>query len=140
MYLENYDYITGDLIGSFTTFDFGNLIQNQHCLKPLVFRLIPDQETSLNNIKIYLENKGTWKDTDFGYYIAQSFQPSIESGSSFFHDHFTEVPNASSASPNGVPIPWDSTTRASQYVWLDTQITAQTGLNDVNFRLFYDFI
>lgn len=139
MYLESYDYITGEVIGLFTSFDFGNLIQDQHCLKPLVFRILPDQEVSFSNIKLYLENNGSWKDTDFGYYINPSFQSSIEAGSSSFQNHLTEVPDASSTSPGGMAIPWDPATMASQYVWLDTQITVQTGLNDTNFRLFYDY-
>jgi len=66
VYFEIYDYISGEVIDQAVALDFGDLIQRQHCVKPIVLRALSDTET-VSNLKIYLESKGIWKDTDFGY-------------------------------------------------------------------------
>jgi hypothetical protein len=135
MHYDIYDPTTGELLGSLQQLDFGDMIQNQYCLNPLVIRAIPDQETNISNLVMYLENKGSWKDSIFEYYINPTFISSVQPGSNLFTP-FIEVPNAVSGSPNGVPIGWDTT--ASDYVWLGTQIHNVTGFSQANFRLFYD--
>lgn len=136
MHFEIYDHITGSSAGAITSLNFGDLIQNQHCLKPIVFRGIIDTETSISNFKLYLENKGSWKDTEYRYYISATFQPSIEAGSSYFSNIFTEVPDATSSSPSGVDVPWSGGT--SSYIWLDAQIKTPKGADEANFRVFFD--
>jgi hypothetical protein len=135
MHFETYDYINGQPLGTFQQLDFGDLIQNQHCVKPVVFRAIPDQETNVSNLALYLENKGPWKDSNFGIYAASAFIPSIQAGSNVFN-LMVEVPGAVSDSSNGNSIEWDST--ASNYIWLDAQIHNVTGFSQANFRLFFD--
>lgn len=137
MVFEIYDYIYGKVIDQVETLNFGGIIQRQHCVKPVVLRLI-NTENILSNIKIYLENKGGWEDTDFGYYKSQTFVPSIESGSNFLSNHFIEVPNATASSPNGVSLNWY--TNVSDYLWIDAQVTElANGVDKANFRIFYDF-
>lgn len=137
MYFKIYDYISGDVIDQASELNFGDIIQKQHCLKPVVVRAFSDIESTVSDLKIYLENKGRWKDTEYGYYLSSTFESSIESGSSKLSDHFVEVPNATVLSLNGVPIGWDTT--SSDFIWLDSQITESDGMSEANFRLFYDY-
>jgi hypothetical protein len=136
MIFEVYDYISGEVIDQADALDFGDLIQRQHCVKPVVLRALSETE-AVTNLQIFLENKGAWKDTDFGYYKSATFIPSIESGSSVLSNHFVEVPNATPSSPNGVPLDWH--TNVSDYLWIDAQITETAdGVDEANFRIFYD--
>lgn len=137
MHIQSYDYITGRDIGRIETIDFGNIAQGQHCVKPTVLRLLPDTETSVSDIKLYLENKGTWKDSEFGYHTAHFFEPNIESGSTKMSLHMTEVPEATSSSPNSVPIGYNTT--ASDYIWIDVKIPLQTGSTEANYRVFFNY-
>lgn len=136
MYFELYDSITGDIIETVDNLNFGDIIQDQHCVKPLVFRAFSDIENSVSNLKLYLEDQGSI-DAEYGYYISSSFEPSIESGSNKLSNHFVEMPDASSTSPNGISIGWDTT--SSYWVWLDTQTPEKSGLSESNFRFFYDW-
>lgn len=136
MIFEIYDYINGEVIDTAEALNFGDLIQKQHCVKPIVLRALSDTET-VSNLKIYLESKGSWEDTDFGYYKAAVFEPSIESGSTKLSNHFVEVPKATAASPNGVSLDWLS--GVSDYLWIDAQVTEKAdGVGEANFRVFYD--
>lgn len=136
MYFKTYDYITGEILKQTEELNFGDIFQSRHCIKPLIFRAFSDTESSVTNFKIYLENDG-WTGSEFGYYISPLFESGIESGSTKLSNHFAPVPDASSTSPNGVSIGWDTT--SSYYVWLDTQITDQTGTAQANFRFFFDY-
>lgn len=135
MYFEIYDYISGDLINQVSSFNFSDIIQNQHSVKPIVIRAF--SEENITDFKIYLENKGIWKDTEYGYYTSSNFEPSIESGSNKLSNHFIEVPSATILSANGVSVGWDIT--ASYYLWIDSQITTQSGISEANFRFFYTY-
>ncbi len=138
MIFEIYDSISGEIINQVSVLNFGDLIQKQHCVKPIVFRCLSDTEVTVSNLKVYLESKGAWKDTDFGYFISATFVPSIESGSSELSNHFTEVPNATPADPGGISLNWH--TDVSDYLWIDAQVSELAdGVNDANFRVFYDF-
>lgn len=137
MYFETYDYITGNSIKIIEFFDFGDILQKRHCIKPLVFRAFQDSENSISDFKMYLESKGSWNNTEFGYYISQNFESSIQSGSPKLSNIMTEVSDASSTSPNGVSVPWDTT--SSYYIWLDIQISDQTAMTNANYRFFYNY-
>jgi hypothetical protein len=137
MQIESYDYINGQSLGPITlnALDFGDIIQNQHCTKPIVLRVVTDN-TNITGAKLFLEDKGLWKNTEYGYLIAKDFTSSVEPGSNIFQGHFTEISNASYGSSGGVSIPWDGT-YASYYVWLDANINDSSGMASANFRLFY---
>ena len=136
MIFEVYDYISGEVIDQADALDFGDLIQRQHCVKPVVLRALSETE-AVTNLQIFLESKGTWKDTDFGYFKSATFVPSIESGSSVLSNHFVEVPNAIPSSPNGVSLDWH--TNVSDYLWIDTQVSESAdGVDEANFRIFYN--
>jgi len=135
MYFNLYDYISGNLIASNNNIDFGKILQGQHCVHPIILKAFQDQETNVSNLKIYLENKGSWQSSDFGYYISPTFVSGLESGNMV--DHFTEVKDASSSSPNGISIGWDST--SSYYMWLDVNVSPdKRGINSANYRFFFD--
>ncbi len=141
MYFEIYDYVTGDLISQTLSLNFGDLIQGQHCSKPIVFRAL--DTSNITNFTLFLQDKGLWKDSIFGYFTAHDFISSIEAGSVTFSRTFTESPNASSpASPYGVSIPFSD--GASDYIWFDVQVfqtgMAQSGTVYPNYRIFYDTI
>ena len=137
MHFEIYDYISGEVIDQAEALDFGDLIQRQHCVKPIVLRALDTEPVS--NLRIFLESKGVWKSTDFGYYTSAIFVPSIESGSTKLSSHFTEVPNATLADtvPPGVRLGWHD--NFSYYLWIDAQVTEEAdGVDAANFRVFYD--
>jgi hypothetical protein len=91
-------------------------------------------ETTVSDMTCFLENKGGWTDAQFGFYSDSSFISAIESGSNYLSNHMTEVQDASSSSPGGFSI--DS----SAYVWLDVDIPlTQTGIADINYRLFFNY-
>jgi hypothetical protein len=135
MHFDFYDSASGKLIGTSAFFDFGNIIQGQHSQVPTVLRAMSDQEPNISNLKLYLTSKGLVQ-ADFRYYVNSLFQPNIESGASLF-SNFVEVSDASSTSPNDVPIGWDTT--SSYYVWFDINTPSnKAGLNESEFRLFFD--
>jgi len=142
MHFETYDYVAGDPISQVLSLDFGDLIQSQHCSKPIVFRAMADTEVDTTNFTLFLQDKGLWKDSVFGYFTAHDFTSSIEAGSAPFSTHtFVESPDATSLNgPYGVPIPFSD--GASDYIWLDVQVfqtgTAQSGTVYPNYRIFYD--
>jgi hypothetical protein len=137
MHIELFDYISGNSLGVTQGVDFKDVIQNQHCVKPIVLKFVRDVETPIFDFILFLENKGQNKESNFFYYIDPLFRPSLESGSNLFQT-FIEVPNAIQTSyPGGVHIGTDGDT--SYYVWLDVQSLNQIGVNIPNFRLFFDF-
>ena len=127
-YFEIYDYVTGNPLNQIEFFDFGDIIINQHCHKPVLFRLHSDS-ASIGDKKMFLENSGTI-DADYGYYTSNTFLSLLESGDSRF-THLVESPDATTGSPHGVSIGWDGT--RSDWVWLDTQVS-ETGVSSPNFR------
>lgn len=138
MIFEIYDYINGEVIDQVSVLNFGDLIQKQHCVKPIVFRVIADIEATVTNLQIFLESKGIWKDTDFGYDTSAAFVPSVESGS--LSNHFIEVPNATPLDAGGVHLAWNLSEGVSDYLWIDAQVTELAdGVDEANFRIFYDF-
>jgi len=140
MHIEIFSSQTGVSLGVTQQLDFKDIIQNQHCTNPIVLRFVPDQEASVSNLKIYLENKGVSKNSNFFFATSSMFFPNIESGSDVFAP-FIEMPGVDSTiAPYGytidpVVIPNGS---SSDYVWLDVQSLKQTGVNRPNFRLFFD--
>jgi len=138
MFIRTYDYITGKplaTLSSLSSISFGDNIQNQHCSKPQVIRAESDEILSDSSVLLFLEDKGSWKSTQFGYYVSSDFTSSIESGSPALSNHFIETSGATVDSPNCVKVPWDRT--ASNYVWLDCHIYDATGIINPNYRLFY---
>jgi hypothetical protein len=128
MHFETYDSTTGQFLGPVQQLNFGDLIQNQHCVHPIVLRAVADQDLNVSNVQLALTSKGSWVDTDFGYYTSPNFI-SIESGSNYF--------KALSDSTK-IAIGWNGT--ASNYVWLDAQIHNVIGFPSIlpNFRLLFD--
>lgn len=138
MHFETYDYATGDLIDSSASIlDFGDVIQGQHCTVPVLVRAAKDIENTITDSTVFLESKGGWNQAQFGYYINQTFQPFIESGSSELDNHFIETPGAITGSSNGVQLPWDS--EKSHYLWLDIDISFNKGTTQANYRLIFNF-
>jgi hypothetical protein len=143
MDFEFYDYVSGDVIGRVPLIDFGSMIQNQHCIKPVVLRALASEQENTNyvyDLIIFLQNKGQL-DSTFGYYRTPGqydFIPSIESGDSRFVV-LAEVPSATQYSAGGISLTIDQSTRYSEYLWLDVQMT-QTGYTEANFRAFFSTI
>jgi hypothetical protein len=140
MHIEVFSPQTGISLGITQLLDFKDIIQNQHCTNPIVLRFVPDQEASVSNLKLYLESKGLNKNSNFFFATSSLFFPGIESGSDIFAP-FVEMPGVDSTSAsNGylvdpATIPNGS---SSDYVWLDVQSLNQVGVNQPNFRLFFD--
>ena len=147
MQFEFYDHITGNSLGFSTALNYSDLLQNRHCPKPSVLR---GYSTSpLTSFLLFLENKGVWKDSQFGFFTSSEFIPSIQAGSNKLSEnvyslsppyyqlsgHLIEIPNATAVSDGGALIPWGSGSY-SDYLWLDVQ-SPNAGLIEANFRIFY---
>lgn len=127
MNIESYDYISGQSLGITTSLNFGDIIQNQHCVKPLVLRFVSDPaDPTISGLKLLVQDKGSWPDTTFSYYKNDTFSH-IESGSSCFKPLSTSV-----------DLSWDGT--YSDYVWLDAQIKQVTGMTQASFSLQYNSV
>lgn len=139
MYLEAYDFISGDALGRAQTIDFGDVLQGRHCQRSLLLRAFPDVESSILDATVYLENNGGWTGAEFGCYVAPTFQPNISPGSDLLSNHLAEMRDASYGSPNGRSL--DTTASVSGYMWLDVDIpTTQVGAtSSVNFRIAYNY-
>jgi hypothetical protein len=137
VHFETYDFITGKPISQTVTLDFGDIIQGQHCSKPVVVRAMTDTETVTNAI-MYLQNKGLWKNSAFGYYLNSTFLPSIEAGSAALDSsHFIEVLDPVHATPGvGVPVPFSG--NASEFIWFDIQVF-QTGTTEATYQMVYNY-
>lgn len=138
MHIESYDYITSQVITPVTGLNFGNVIQGQHCLKPIVLKAIADpQDASVSNLWLYLIDKSAWQGAQYGYYVDSTFTPGVEAGStSLAQNHVQALPDATAGTPGGIQMGWDTT--ASYYVWFDVQIPNLSGPNETAFRLFFD--
>lgn len=129
MRFEEYDYQNGNSIGTLTKLDFGDIIQGQHCTKPVVFRILPEDETNVSNLKFYLTDPGSWSTAQYGFYTNKTFL-TLESGSE-------QLSSTHLVDSTGMSVGWDST--ASYYVWLDQQISSdQSGNNEASFRITFD--
>lgn len=127
MHIESYDYISGQNLGAPESLSFGDIVQDQHSVKPLIIKFVADSKdsTAITNVKLFLENKGQWVDAEYSYYHASIFTR-IESGSHLFTP-FVNVP---------VSLNWDGT--STDYLWLTAKIGKSEGLCELNFRLSYD--
>ena len=136
MRLESYDFVSGNALGKVQSLDFGDVRQKGHCQRTMVLRAFADVEPSISNLTLYLESKGNWPAAEFGYYIHPSFQPKISPGSSQLSSHFTEMRDASSGSPYGIPV--GMTGNSSDFIWLDVDLpSAQLGATSANFRFVF---
>jgi hypothetical protein len=140
MHIELFDPQTGKSLGTTQQLDFKDIIQNQHCTKPLVVRFVPDQEASVSNLKLYLESKGLNKDANFFFYTSPVFVPGIEPGSVVFLPFVEALGVVSPSSSGGYIVDPTNIPNGSfsDFVWLDIQSLNQTGVNQPNFRLFFD--
>jgi len=131
MHLQEYDFITGAALGPLTALDFGNVIQGQHCGRPVVLRALTDGDSSVSGLNLSLINRGAWTTAQYGYYVNPTFVPSVEAGSSQLAAHHFD------STTQTVSIGWDGT--QSNYVWLDLQTSLdQTGINSATLRLSFD--
>jgi hypothetical protein len=123
---ESFDYISGQSLGEIPL-SFGDLIQNQHCVKPIVVKFLRDSKdsTDISNVRLKIEDKGIWTGTLYSYYQDASFSR-IESGSV----PFLPFPDST------VNLSWDGT--STDFVWLDAQIKLATGITQATFKLLYD--
>lgn len=139
MHIETYNPVTGNSVANpARDLNFGGVVQGQHNPSPIVIRVVPDNEVTVSNLKMFLESKGGWSEAEFGYYTNPAFVPSIESGGSELSNHFTESPNATETSPGDVPI--GVTGNISDYIWLDIDVPfSQTGIAEPNYRFTFDF-
>ena len=139
MYLQSYDYASGDSLGQPVALDFGDVLQGRHSQKTLVLRAFPDVESSILDATLYLENKGGWPNAEFGCYVNSSFQPGVNPGSDLMSNHLAVVNDATYGSPDGRSIQMVDST--SGFIWLDVDLpTTQVGATSaVNYRFAYNY-
>ena len=131
MHLQEYDYITGEVLGPLDALNFGDILQGQHCNRSIVLKALTDGDASVSGLSLALVNRGAWTTAQFGYHIDSTFKASIEPGSTLLEAHHFD------STTQLIPIGWDGT--QSNYVWLDLQTTSdQTGINTATLRLSYD--
>lgn len=139
MRVQTYDSVTGQTITEEASeLDFGNVIQGRHCPRPVVLRVFPDVETTITDMTAYLENQGGWNQSELGYYLNATFVENVQAGGDLMGNHFVETQDATSGSPNGVPV--ETSDATSEYMWLDVDLPdTQTGATDLTYRFIYNF-
>lgn len=139
MYLQTYDPVTGSVVSEqVSELSFGDVLQGRHCSDPVLIRTLPDTETSITNLSVFLENDGGWSSAEFGYYTNPSFVANVESGGSLMNNHFTISPDATSGSPGGVTIGVNDST--SDYLWLDIDVPpTQLGSAAIKYRFIFNY-
>lgn len=138
MHIEEYDYQTGKVLGPQEQLDFGNIVQGQHCTRPIVLRAIKDKEINVSDVTMYLIGSTTvWTGAKFGCYSDSSLLTGVEAGSSKLSQHISVLSDAIRGTPGGYPVDWDGT--HTKYIWLDVQASnAVSGTCDLTYRFIYD--
>lgn len=121
---------------SVVSLDFGTIYQGNHCETVQVVRPVTTTESSLSEMKLFLENNAPYTKSSFG--VAASADPisGITPGSDFLSDHFSVVKNPALSDGGGVPL------QDGEYVWLDIQLGDQEkgSYNGLKYRFVFDYV
>ena len=106
----------------------------------MVIKPFRTTENAFIQMKMFLQNRGGFNNSNFGYFLSTPFITGISAGSPFLSGHFVVNPTPSLTGLNGVPVEVVSG-NISKYIWLDTQVGAlETGSSStINYRFSFDF-
>lgn len=135
--VNTYDSATSALTQEGATgLSFGNVAAGNHATTVNVIKPIPDELITLSAVNLYLEDKGMFTKSNFGYFKSSSFISGISAGSDYLSDHFTEMPDVSTVTTGGLEL----TAGDPEFVWLDLDVQeAKYGNGSINYRFVYEF-
>ena len=121
---------------SITGIDFGTVYQGSHCEAAVVLRPVLTTESTLSEMKLFLQSKVPYTKSSFGRYKDASGILGITPGSVYLSDNFVQVTSPALSDTQGLLL------EANDYVWLDVQTGAtETGTyTGVNYRLMFDYV
>ena len=121
---------------SITGIDFGTVYQGNHCEVAIVLRPVLTTESSLNEMKLFLQSKVPYTKSSFGKYKDASGIQGIVPGSIYLSDNFVQNVSPTLSDSQGLVL------EANDYVWLDVQTgDTETGTyTGVNYRLMFDYV
>ena len=121
---------------SITGIDFGTVYQGSHCEAAVVLRPVLTTESTLNEMKLFLQSKVPYTKSSFGKYKDASGILGIVPGSIYLSDNFTQNVSPALSDSQGLVL------EANDYVWLDVQTgDTETGTyTGVNYRLMFDYV
>jgi hypothetical protein len=91
---------------------------------------------SFSSINLYLESKGSFTSSNFGYYKSIEGITGIVPGSDYLSDNFLQVPSVTGYDAGGIALSPSN----PEYVWLDVEVGATDIATDsANYRFVYDF-
>lgn len=125
------------LVDSITGIDFGSMNPGAHCANAVAIKPIKTSETNFLTMKLFLQNKGGFNNSSFGYLKYSSFINNISAGSSFLSDHFTLNAIPSLTGAGAVTL----TAATPEFVWLDVQAGASENgfTHAARYQFQYDF-
>jgi len=139
MQIAAYDPQTGNLLSSsISGINFGNIVQGNYCVSPVLIQPIMTSEDLFTSMVLYLQNNGGYSQSQFGYLTNSALILGVESNipgatGTIISNTFTLVSNATG--PYGVPI------TNSDYIWLDVKVGASEigSTNNLNYRFLFEY-
>lgn len=136
MKFSEYDVKIGTLIKDHASYiNFGDIPQGEHCDTVKVVRVVKTDETTVSNIQFFLQSKGSYSDSNIGFYKTDTFNKTITPGDSNMNTHL---------SVDATPVDGGSKGRAvneNDYIYLDADLAMDRyfGQDMLNFRLIFDY-
>ena len=139
MQIQAFDPQTGNLLSpSITGVNFGNIVQGDYCMSPVLIQPVMTSEDLFTSMVLYLQNNGGYNQTHFGYLTNSALILGVHSNTpgatgTIISNTFTLVSNATG--PYGVPI------TNSDYIWLDVKVGASEigSTNNLNYRFLFEY-
>lgn len=119
-----------------TGMSFGTVYQGNHCVDTLVLKPVLTTESSLNEMKVFLQNAGPYRTSSFGYLVSGVPVQGISPGSIYLSNHFTEDRHPALSGSLGASM------MDGDYVWLDVQTGVfETGsYPGINYQFVFDYV
>lgn len=120
---------------------FGSVEAGKHCAVPILVKVEGDADKNYTAMKLFLENDGGLKDSQFGYLASTEFSGGVTS--SALTGHFAVAPGVSNANYTvtpGLPITLVDG-QPADYIWLDIEAgTDELGTtSSINYRFIFEY-
>lgn len=126
MKITQYNPVNGaELADQVTGINFGAMQPGSHSTNAIVIKPVVTTESSFTELKLFLQSKGGFTSTQFGYFLNSTFVSGLVGGSAQISGHFTVNSNPSLTGAGAV----NFTAGTPEYAWLDVQ----AGLNENGF-------
>jgi hypothetical protein len=120
---------------------FGTVVAGMHCVTPILIKVEGDVAKNYTAMKLFLQNNGGLKDSNFGYLSAVEFSAGITS--SAITEHFEEARGA--VDVNYAATPGLSITLVDgqpvDFIWLDIEVglSEKGSTSSINYRFVFEY-